>query len=151
MVAAGSAFRNHVRALVIGVLAALGTAAVLGITTDVISNPWFGRKTPVRGFELGVVIVLSLLTGALAGTYVVAAGPATPRRAGIGSNLIGWFAVSCPLCNKLVVALLGTSGALGTFAPLQPALGAVAVMLAASALFLRIRSIRRGACPVKAR
>ena len=34
-----------------------------------------------------------------------------------------WFAVSCPVCNKVVVALLGASGATSTFAPLQPALG----------------------------
>jgi hypothetical protein len=62
--------------------------------------------------------------------------------------VLGWFAVSCPACNKLVVALLGASGATSTFAPLQPALGGVAVALAAGAVAVRIRALRRTTCPV---
>jgi hypothetical protein len=67
---------------------------------------------------------------------------------GIASGVLGWFAVSCPLCNPFVVALLGASGATGIFARLQPALGAVAVALGAGALALRVRAIRRGACSI---
>jgi hypothetical protein len=151
MVAARIQVNPYIRPTAAGILAAAGTAALIGITTDVISNPWFGRKTPVHGFEVAVVIVLSLLTGALAATYSLAAGPRAPRRAGIGSGVLGWFAVSCPLCNKIIVGLLGTSGALGTFAPLQPLLGASAIALASVALVVRLRAIRRGACPVRRR
>ena len=61
----------------------------------------------------------------------------------------GWFAVGCPVCNKLVVGLLGTSGATGSFAPAQPALGAAAVALTAGALVIRVRAIRRGAWPLQ--
>jgi hypothetical protein len=49
------------------------------------------------------------------------------------------------------VALLGTSGATGIFARWQPALGVVAVALAASALALRVRAVRRGTCRVPRR
>jgi len=28
----------------------------------------------------------------------------------IGSGIVGWFAVGCPVCNRIVVALLGASG-----------------------------------------
>jgi hypothetical protein len=149
MVAARSAIRPAIRPAAVGALAAVSTAAIIGVTTDVIPNPWFGRKTPVQGFEVAVVVALSVLTGALAATYVLAGGPATPRRAGIGSGVLGWFAVSCPLCNKIVVGLLGTSGALGTFEPLQPALGAAAIAVSCAALAVRVRAIRRGACPIR--
>jgi hypothetical protein len=64
----------------------------------------------------------------------------------IGSGIVGWFAVGCPVCNKIVVALLGASGATSSFALAQAALGAAAVALAAAALAIRVRAIRRGAC-----
>ena len=138
-----------VRAAVVAVAAAVGTALIIGIPTDVVPNPWFGREIGVRPFDVAVLIALSVVTGALAATYVVAgdSGAAVPR-AGVGSGIIGWFAVGCPVCNKLVVALLGVSGATGTFAPLQPALGAAAVALATAALVVRVRAIRRGTCPL---
>jgi hypothetical protein len=98
-----------------------------------------------------VLVALSILTGALAATYTVAGTSCvTAPRAGFGSGIIGWFAVGCPVCNKLVVAVLGASGAAGTFAPLQPFLGAAAVVLAATALVIRLRVIRRGDCPLPA-
>jgi hypothetical protein len=148
MVSAQAAIRP-LRPGVVGVLAALGTAAIIGVPTDVIPNPLFGRQTPVHPYDIAVLVALAVLTGALVATYALAREGATgTKRAGIGSGVLGWFAVSCPACNKVVVALLGASGATGTFAALQPALGAVAVALAASALAVRIRALARDACPV---
>ena len=136
-------------AAAIGLMAAIGTVVIIGVPTDVIPNPLFGRQTPVHPYDVAVLIALGLLTGALVATYAIArdTGHAT-KRAGIGSGVLGWFAVSCPACNKIVVALLGASGATGTFAPLQPALGGLAVALAAAALAVRVRALRRASCPV---
>ena len=148
MASARAAIRS-VPPAVVGVLAALGTAVVIGVPTDVIPTPLFGRQIPVHGYDVAVLVALSLLTGALVATYAMGGGSATgTKRVGIGSGVLGWFAVSCPVCNKLVVALLGASGATSTFAPLQPVLGGLAVALAAAALVVRIRTMRRGACPV---
>jgi hypothetical protein len=129
---------------------ALATALVIGIPTDVVPNPWFAREIGVRTLDVVVLVALSLLTCALIATYVIAgpSGAGAPR-AGIGSSIVGWFAVGCPVCNKLVVALLGASGATSTFAPLQPALGVAAVALAAGALVVRVRAIHRGRCAVR--
>jgi hypothetical protein len=137
------------RSVLVGSLAAVATALVVGIPTDVVPNPWFGREIGVRPFDVVVLVALSVLTGALAATYAVAASSgASAPRAGIGSGLIGWFAVGCPVCNKIVVGLLGVSGATNSFAPAQPFLGVVAVALAGLALGIRVRAIRRGACPL---
>jgi hypothetical protein len=135
------------RTLAVALLAALGTALVIGIPTDVVPNPWFGREIGVRPADVVVLIALSALTGALVATYTVAgaSGAAAPR-AGIGSGIVGWFAVGCPVCNKIVVGLLGASGATSTFAPAQPVLGAASVILVAGALAARVRAIRRGTC-----
>jgi hypothetical protein len=137
--------RTHPAALAI--TGAAAAAVVLGVPTGVIANPLFERKVPVRGFEVLVLVALSAITGLFAATY---ARPTQPehrlRRTGIATGIIGWFAVSCPLCNPLVVALLGTSGATGAFASTQPVLGALAIALAATALTLRLRALRRGTC-----
>jgi hypothetical protein len=148
MVSAQAAIRP-LRPAAVGVLAALGTAAIIGVPTDVIPNPLFGRQTPVHPYDAAVLVALAALTGALVATYPLTSEAAVgTKRAGVGSGVLGWFAVSCPACNKIVVALLGASGATGTFAPLQPALGAVAVALATGALVVRVRALRRAACPV---
>lgn len=141
-----------VRPVFVGVAAALGTASLFGIPTDVVANPWFERKVPARSFELIVLVALSLIAGAIASTYATqSTGDVSARRAGVASGVVGWFAVSCPLCNPVVVALLGASGATGAFARVQPAIGALAVALAASALVLRVRAMRRGACRIDSR
>jgi hypothetical protein len=43
-----------------------------------------------------------------------------------------------------VVALLGASGAVTIFQPIQPYLGALGLLLAGVALVIRLRGIRRG-------
>jgi hypothetical protein len=136
----------------LGIVGALGTAGLLGIPTDVIANPWFERKVPTRSFEVIVLVTLSLVAGAIAATCATpSTGDTGTRRAGVASGIVGWFAVSCPLCNPVVVGLLGASGATGAFAHLQPALGAVAVAFAAGALVLRVKAMRRGACRIDTR
>jgi hypothetical protein len=138
-----------VRTPIVGVLAALATALVIGVPTDVVPNPWFHREIGVRPVDLVVLIALSAIAGALAATYTIAgASGAGAPRAGLGSGIVAWFAVGCPVCNKIVVSLLGASGATSIFAPVQPALAAAAVVLAAGALAARIRAIRQGTCRV---
>ena len=54
--------------------------------------------------------------------------------------MLSVFAVGCPVCNKLVLLLLGTSGAMTWFAPLQPALAVLSVVGLAWALRIRWRA-----------
>lgn len=58
-----------------------------------------------------------------------------------------FFAVGCPVCNKLVLLALGYSGALQYFAPMQPFLAGLAVILLAWALVVRVR--REHSCPAR--
>jgi hypothetical protein len=121
------------------------TALLIGVPTDVVPNPWFNRVVPVRPLDYVVLALTSALSGALLATYTLPSS-ATPTggRTGLAAGVLGWFAVGCPVCNKLVVVLLGSSGALTYFAPIQPLLGLMAVTLSATALAVRLRGFFAG-------
>ncbi len=138
-------------------MAALSALAI-GLPTDVIPNPVFGRQgTPVEPWAAPVLAVTAVLSGLLFATYfrldhtTGADGEMEldrPSRFGSFGGLLSFFAVGCPICNKLVVVALGTSGALTWFAPIQPYLGVIALGLLAWALRVRLRG--EVACPVEA-
>jgi hypothetical protein len=122
-------------------------AVAVGVPTDVLPNPWFQRMTPVRTLDLVLWPLISIALGLLIATYVVAPHDARGAAQGTGGGLLGAFAVGCPICNKLVVAVLGVSGALTYFEPIQPVLGVAAITLAIVALRRRL-AVVGGACAV---
>jgi hypothetical protein len=130
------------------VMAALGTvltSIALGIPTAIIPNPVFHRVIDAGASNYFFWASTSVVTGALLATYLL---PRTVKdraaEAGLGGGLLAYLAVGCPLCNKAVVALLGASGAVTIFQPIQPFLGALGLILASVALAVRLRGIRRG-------
>ena len=77
--------------------------------------------------------------------------PGEERRSstlGTIGSLGAFLAIGCPVCNKIALVLLGWSGALSIWAPLQPVLGAASLVLLAVTAAWRIRlRMRGGACP----
>lgn len=135
-------FPRSLRGVLWMLAGASGAMLLIGIPTDVVPNPWFTRMTPVRPLDeifLGAnAAVFGLLTASVAVRR--AGSPIKLARAG-GGGVLAWFAIGCPICNKVVVALLGVSGALTWFAPLQPILGAVGLGFAVSALVIERRRV----------
>lgn len=115
-------------------------AAVIGIPTGIIQTPYYTRMTPVLWWNWPVWAASSLLLGLTAATYLRAA-PQSPRGTtrNAGATLLSTFAVGCPVCNKLIVSLVGVSGALDYWAPVQPLLGLAGVALLLAGLRIRLR------------
>jgi hypothetical protein len=145
------------RRWVVAALAAVLVALAVGLPTDVIPNPVFGRPVPVTWWSYPVLVVTAVLGGLLAATYVRDDGRAlvddldetderTARKGGI-AGLLSFFAVGCPVCNKLVVIALGTVGARRWFEPFQPLLAALSIVLMVVALRSRLRNAT--ACTVR--
>lgn len=121
------------------VVAALSTAAavvVTGIPTDLIDTPLISRPIAVTAWSYPLWILTSLLIGLLVATSL---GSRDPNRSVTAGGILTVFAMGCPVCNKPILLLLGTSGALEIWAPLQPAIGALAVVLLSGALLIRLR------------
>lgn len=127
-----------------GLLAAVLSALVVGVPTDVIDTDWFTRMTPVRWWEYPVLALTAVLTGVWFAT--VRAGSDERGRVGVlGTTVLSTLAVGCPVCNKIVIGLLGVSGALGVWAPIQPVLAVVSLAVLGAAVVVRWR--RRGCTP----
>ena len=126
---------------------ALGFGLVIAIPTALIDNPLFTRMIPPTWWAWPALIVSSVLAGLLVATYVARPGSDGPdqpdqaraRRGGAVGGVLTFFAVGCPICNKLVLLALGTAGALTWFEPIQPVLQLLAVVLLAGALVVRLR------------
>jgi len=140
------------RRWLVAIVAAVLAGLVMGVPTGIVRTGFYTRMTPVTWWDYPVWAVSALLVGLTAATYVriggVASSAVDRRPRTIGATLLTTFAVGCPICNKLVVAAIGVSGALSYWAPIQPVLGAVSVGLLLTGLVMRLRG--GVACPVPA-
>ncbi|MFE7616745.1 hypothetical protein [Streptomyces sp. NPDC057496] len=152
---AGAALRGwRSRQWTVAGLGALATAVLVGAPTDVVPNPLFGRSVPVQWWNYPALVVTAALAGIVLSTYVRQPSPpgTAPARAGsrlgAAGGVLSFFAVGCPVCNKLVLVLLGASGAMSYWAPLQPLLAVLSVGLLAEAALRRLSL--QAVCPVTA-
>lgn len=128
----------------IAAIATLLTALVIGAATVLIPNPFFGRDIEPVWWNYPVWIATSLLMGMLVATYVQGSGLTEQgdnrtSAAGMAGGVLAWFAVGCPVCNKLALIALGYAGAIQWFAPVQPLLALGALALSTIALVVRLR------------
>ncbi len=136
---------------------ALATWLLIGLATDVVPNPVFGRSVAVTDWAMPVLTATAILSGLVFATYVrndvtdAFAFEAADRTSRIGSagTFLSLFAVGCPACNKLVLIAVGSSGAITYFAPVQPYLATASLI----ALFwsFRTRVLRESACSLPVR
>lgn len=134
--------------LTVAALAGVATYFLLGVPTDVVNNRVFGRSIEVTPWSLPVLIATAVLSGLLAATYVgVSLFDSTAKMGALGGAL-SFLAIGCPVCNKIVLIAIGTTGAVNFFGPLQPYLAFAGVALLTWALLRRLGT--QGACPLPA-
>ncbi|WP_201774754.1 hypothetical protein [Demequina salsinemoris] len=133
---------------------ALGTAVAtflfIAIPTDLIPNPLFGREIPPTPWSWWALGISSVLAGLVAATYVAAPEEARTEkegRLGMAGGIVTFFAVGCPVCNKIVLLALGYTGAIQWFEPIQPYLAIGAIGLLGWAFVARVRRERSCVIP----
>ena len=137
------------RRWVVAVGSTIAYALLIAIPTDLVDTPVFSREIPPTWWSWPALVVSSVLAGLLTATYVrtpverdaASAADELDRSAkgGYLGGFLTFFAVGCPVCNKLVLLALGTSGALTWFEPVQPVLSVAAIAVLAWALRARLR------------
>ncbi|MDI1289613.1 MAG: hypothetical protein PSX37_06655 [bacterium] len=136
------------RQWVLGIVGGFILSVVVSIPTDVIPNPFFTRSMAVTWWSYPVVISTGVLGALLVGSYVRNDELSSARdeqverssRFGLVGATLSFFAIGCPVCNKLVLLALGASGTMTWFAPVQPVLAIASVILMAIAVRMRLRN-----------
>jgi hypothetical protein len=136
-----------------------------GFVSAIIPNPVFGRQIPPEPFAIWVWLASAPLMGIVGATYTAparvttapvlvplgatgAAGTPTRPDGGLlatAGGLGAFLAIGCPVCNKIALLLLGASGALTIYAPLQPLIGAASLILLSGTVAWRLRLRATGA------
>ncbi|WP_445529448.1 hypothetical protein [Streptomyces cyslabdanicus] len=151
--AAWAALRHWPRRRWAAVAAATPLAVLaLGVPTALVPTPLFSRSVPPVWWNYPALVLTAVLSSVVLATYVRARPVAdrddtTGRSLGSAGAVLSLLAVGCPVCNKAALLLLGASGALSYWAPLQPAVAVLALALLAEAALRRLAA--EAACPVR--
>lgn len=120
-----------------GFVTGLAALLLIGVPTAVIPSPWFGREIPPRPLDYLFLALTVPLVAALGATYALPLACPTRERQLTAGGMLSFFAIGCPVCNKIAVLALGWGGAMTYFAPVQPLLGVVSLALLGYALWGR--------------
>ncbi len=99
--------------------------AMLGTVSALWENPFFIRMTPVDGWEISLLALLSSLSG----LYVVIRRPFCSNKAVGAGGILGFLGVACPVCNKILLFAFGSELLLTYYEPVRIPVAAVGVLL----------------------
>ena len=117
-----------------GLAAAAAMFVVLGTLAALWNNPLFMRMTPAGGFEITLLLLQSVLAGVYLGLPQSSCGK---RTAGAGA-IIGFLGIACPVCNKILVLLIGSALLLEYFEPVRLYVALAGAALLALAVGLKL-------------
>ena len=106
---------------------------LLGTITALWNNSFFIRMTEVNGWDYIILSFESLLIGLFFG---IRAPHCATKKAGIG-GVLGFVGFGCPVCNKILLLLFGSSFLLSYFEPVRHYAGALGLLLFSYALIQR--------------
>ncbi len=122
-----------------GLATALGSFVALGSVAALWENPLFVRMTPVSGFEIAALAMLSFLLG----VYVAIRRPFCSMKTAGAGGVLGFLGVACPVCNKILLLLFGGDLLLTYYEPLRIFVAAAGVLIAAVAVAREWALIKR--------
>jgi len=114
------------RRITTGVIVATAGFAMLGTVAALWENPLFFRMTPIDGWEVGLLALLSLLGG----IYVAIRRRHCSNKAAGTSGVLGFVGVACPVCNKILLLTFGSELLLTYYEPIRIHVAVVGVIVA---------------------
>lgn len=126
---------------------------LVAVPTDLVDTPVFGREVPPTWWSWPALLVSAALAAVLTATYIRSEAErevTAVSRGGMAGGVLTFFAVGCPVCNKLVLIALGSAGAMTWFEPVQPLLQVAAIGLLLWALQQRLSSAQSCRVPASA-
>lgn len=131
-------------ALLVAVLAFLA----FGIPTALVETGLFKRMIPATAVDYFFLVAISLLIGAYVAFhfYKKDLGIGKAEYAMPAGLLAGILSIGCPICNAILVSLLGTAFALNVLDPARPLLGIFAVVTLSAVVYLQSKKAKCKSC-----
>lgn len=136
---------KKLKSIIMGSVVTLTIFALFGILTVLIPNNFFRRMTPIYWYDYIFLVLTSILIGVYAGFwYYKRKTTSKCIYAAAGGTVGGLFSFGCPICNKLLVLLLGVTGVMTYFEPIQPILGVASISLLSFVVYKQYKIITLG-------
>lgn len=122
---------NHWKYALLATLASVILFFLFALPSAVIPNTFFIRMTPPTIYEWFVLITTAILGGTYIGLYYYKKQQQNTKAACAvtGGSFLGFLTYGCAFCNKILIFILGISGIMTYFLPIQPYLGGVGIIL----------------------
>lgn len=135
--------RIPLKYVLIGVAVSALALLLFGVPTALVPTPFYTRMIPPNPLDY----IFWIATSSLLGVYITLQlyGHQHAKGEGVaafGGAFGGILSFGCPICNKLLVAVLGTSTIMAYVDPYRPLLGALTLGVLGSAIYLKIRGLR---------
>ena len=121
--------------LMVGSLSFVG----LGTVSALWENPFFIRMTPVGGWEITLLALLSILIG----IYIAIRSPLCATKSATTGGVLGFLGIACPVCNKILLLLFGGELLMTYFEPVRIYVAVLGVLVTATAVWWTWRARAR--------
>lgn len=117
----------------------IGFFILFGIVTNLIQNKFFIRMTNATIWDYIFLILTSVLLGAYTslGLYQRKHKSKICNTTAYSGGVAGFLGFSCPVCNKILVLLLGVTGVLTYIEPYRPLIGSIGIGLMGYAVYTK--------------
>ena len=137
--------QDKLKIISLSVLFSLIFLVVFGTLTVLIPNTFFARMTSIHYYDYIFLVLTSLLAGVSVALWQYSKSVGVKSAScTLGGTIGGVFSFGCAICNKLLILLLGLSGVMTYFMPLQPILGVVSIGLLGWGVHRQYKNIQLG-------
>jgi hypothetical protein len=132
------------KSMLTALASALVVLLIFGIPTALIPIGVYIRMIEVTILDYLFLLASSALVGTYVGfwSYSRWKGSQGTGAAALGGGAASFFAVSCPVCNVLLVSLIGTTSIMVFLEPLRPILGLVGLIMLGLAVYYKYREFK---------
>ncbi len=124
-----------------GIVSSLAYLLLGGMITALVPNPWFVRMIPANNLDYFYLYATSLLVGFyVAIHYYKKKRKNFCKKISVTGGVGGFLAFSCPICNKILVLLFGSTLLIRYYDPIRPLLGGLSIILLLLAIYWLLKS-----------
>tara|TARA_B100002003_G_C14155899_1_gene556495 strand:+ start:3046 stop:3471 length:426 start_codon:yes stop_codon:yes gene_type:complete len=117
---------------------------LLGITTDIIPTIFYKRMIQTSKLDYVFLISTSIMLGGYLTMNLYGKSKLGKKEdvVAMGGGITGLFAFGCPMCNAILITILGTGSIMFYYDYIRPLVGILSVCIIAFSMYFLLRNKR---------